>query len=121
MPVSSKDLADLIAAPPSGLNRGTAMSMQRRASSYGPDAAPKAAVFLNKFLEQPLPDGNVGRHPGNAVKMTADDLRRAESGEAEPLSDTERAWLERLPRDPAAVPFDDAVELAGLAQRFSPM
>jgi hypothetical protein len=121
VPVSSERLAEIIGDRPTAMNRGGAGHTLTLASTPGREGAPAAAVFLKKFFEQPVPDGNVGQHPANAVKMDADDMRRLDSGgKAEPLSDTERAWLEHLPKDPAAVTFEDAPALAALAQRFSP-
>src|SRR4051794_31683887 len=102
------------------MNRGSAMYALHAASGYGPGAAPKAAGFLQRFIDLPVPDRNVGQHPRDAVRMNADDMRRADSGNAEPLSPAELAWLQRLPSDPAAVTFDDATALAGMAERLSP-
>jgi hypothetical protein len=122
--VPSKMLAEIIAAPPSKMNRGAAMFALRetdREWGLARDRAPWAGEFLQKFIDQPVPDRNFGQHPRDAVRPTADDLRRADSGTAEPLSPVELAWLERLPKDPAAIPFEDATVLAGMVQRLSPM
>lgn len=70
-------------------------------------------LFLQEVEETtPAPKGDKYPHPADVQQVR----RVAKPG---PLTGTDLAWLDRLPRDPGQVRFDDARELATLRTRVN--
>jgi hypothetical protein len=114
MPLSSKQILDLIPPKPKAGLAGQLEGARR----FAPGANHMGQHVLTSFERQFLADieaSQSGRvrpenytHPGTTAHMTI-------RGDG-PLTPTELAWLDRLPRDPAEVSYQDARALAGLAQ-----
>jgi hypothetical protein len=105
---------DQILSVVNGLGRaGTKGRTQalRRANTQGPSRSTLTSAqndFLAAADEVPLQDLVQYQHPRAAGALPA-------RSRTDPLSPSELAWLQRLPTDPAQIPFDDAQRLLALA------
>jgi hypothetical protein len=101
----------------SNMNGGRAKSRLNHGSRAG-NLLPRAQrEFLEAVRDAP-------RRPSTAgVVHPEDEAGRAGNrrNKDEDLTPVELAWLQRLPLDPAAITFDDAVQLAALAGSVSKM
>lgn len=96
---------------------GRALGILRRDEHY-PSLPAAQREFVRAVYEaaREKPGAPV-QHPEDAAHRS----RRERRDERAELTPVELAWLDRLPRDPAQVRFDDAVQLATLARSISAM
>lgn len=102
--LSSRQITDMIKAPHTGVNVGRATFAARQART-GPRSHQQ---FAEDMANLPTPHTASVAHPEDAVRGAARNTKA--------LAPADLAWLDRLPRDPSAVPFTDATALAGMAQ-----
>lgn len=116
--LSSKQVLDLVSQNPShGLKGKIAYHQRAQRTSMnafnGPDSHRRLLDDLAAQCEAlPPPTAATYAHP-------ADDPRARSVKPVNGLTPSDMAWISRMPTDPAAVPFDDAVALAGLASGLS--
>jgi len=113
--LTSKQITDAIAQDPNHPSAAGKVAYLRRSlkSSMGVRTDPASHYqFADDLAAQHTP-GAPGaepyRHPGNDPKA------HAPGRGGTPLSPSDLAWIGRLPSDPTKMPYDDAVQLAGLS------
>lgn len=116
MNLSAKDIVRLL--DPSSMTAGAAMNRRRHASKPSSRVTTRQIAFLDAVIasKDDRKGDVVPTHP--EAGATRAQYRRDESTELSPI---ELAWLDRLPRDPAAVTFEDAERLAALSGQISAM
>ncbi|MCU1612777.1 MAG: hypothetical protein JWO98_317 [Frankiales bacterium] len=102
-PLSSQKVLDLIKAPATGVNNGRA----RFTAQSGRGATPAQKQFAEDMANLPAPQRTSTAHPADTVRG-AQAVHKA-------LSPSDLMWLQRLPQDPAQVPFQDAGTVAAMA------
>jgi len=116
--LSSKQILDLVSQNPSHALKGKIAYHQRAQRTSmnafnGPDSHKRLLDDLAAQCETlPPPTVTTYAHP-------ADDPRARSVKPVDGLTPADLAWINRLPNDPAQVPFTDAVSLAGLASGVS--
>ena len=123
------NLATRIADPGSA---GRLEAARRRLQPYGlsgASAGPQSHIQLIRELQeaaQTRPAIEKYSHPEHDQQAFTDASRQAGTARlnggkpaAHELAASDIAWLNRLPSDPAAVSYDDAVQLAGIAKASS--
>lgn len=100
--LSSRQIVSMISTPPSGIGVGRARFAARQAHG-GPASHAK---FAADMANQPVPKTTSVVHPEDAV--------RGQERQHKALAPADLAWLDRLPRDPAQVPFPDATTVAAM-------
>lgn len=125
MPLSSQIVELATSEPTRGqLGRVEALRRALRTGPNGPRMGGTATTtFLDDISQRPPWQPVVYTHPeqnaASAVRrrQVRDDVTG--TMRPEPLSATDAVWLQRVPQDPAQVPFDDAIQLARLAASFT--
>lgn len=102
--LSSKTITDMIKAPVTGVSVGRAAFAARQARG-GPRSHEKFAADMAAL---PAPTTTSVVHPEDAV--------RGQERQHKALAPADLAWLDRLPRDPSAVPFTDATTVAAMSR-----
>lgn len=116
--LSSRTILDLVSQNPSHALKGKVAYLagaQRTSMNAfnGPDSHRRLLDDLEAQCEAlPPPTAATYAHP-------ADDPRARSVKPVNGLTPADLAWINRLPTDPARVPFDDAVSLASLASGVS--
>ncbi|GAB6983525.1 hypothetical protein [Nocardioides pyridinolyticus] len=113
MKLTSKDIVGLLEG---GLANGQAMFHLSKRRQPGDLLSTRQRAFLEEVTRTGRKSGQVPEHPESGAAR--EQYRRDSDAE---LSAVELAWLDRLPRDPAQVRFEDAQRLAALAASISPM
>jgi len=111
--LTTNEITQHVAAPPSGLNAGALAHLAHRERG---NSTVKAEAFL-KDMQQQRPVGTAAtaqayQHPG---RLAYHSKPRPDG----PLTPTELAWLGRLPDDPTKTSFEDAAALGQLAANIS--
>jgi hypothetical protein len=113
--MTPKELLDLLSG--SNMNAGKAGARLRRGANPGSLLPRAQREFLETVRDTPRRTTTAGVvHPEDEAGRVANRRNKDED-----LSPVELAWLQRLPLDPAAITFDDAVQLAALASSVSKM
>lgn len=112
MMLTPGEITSLVSKPLTGVTRGRAMALERRERRQGSVGTQRTREFLAQMAAAPVPTLDTYTHPAVGYPQ------RLDSG---PLSPAEMAWLERLPREPAQITFDDAQALASLSASISSM
>lgn len=114
----SAALLALIAARPTGVNRGRALAHAQMANRRGLSPAGTDTTAAQRRFIQEMAAGAVVETAGYNHPATA---AVAVPRTGKELTAVEMAWLDRLPRDPAQVTWEDARSLAAMAsQSLSP-
>lgn len=112
--LSSREIVDIIAAPPTAMNMGKVRFLADREKKRSFSSSTRAQrAFIEAAQRTPVADP-VGtyRHPAAQPLPMRDNV---------PLSPVELAWLQRLPADPTQVSFDDAQALAAMDKAINPL
>ena len=118
MTLSSKQIVSLLGNRSSRSLSGSIEAAKRfgmtNATAYGPSIGGpvEQRTFLDDMQQlrsETPPADDRYLHPGQAAGAVA-------PGSDKPLSPADLAWLQRLPRDPAAITWEDARDVAKLAQ-----
>jgi len=114
--LTSKQITDAIAQDPNHPSAAGKFAYLRRSlkKSMGVRTDPASHYqFADDLAAQHEPGSGAAaepyRHPGNDPKA------HAPGRGGTPLSPSDLAWIGRLPTDPTKMPYDDAVQLAGLS------
>ncbi len=116
--LTSKAIIDHVTQPPSRFQAGkVAFDQKRLTDRMGNLVAP---VSHRRFLDEVAAQCADTNPTPASYQHPADDPKARPAGKpSDGLTPSDLAWINRLPADPAAVPFDDAVALAGLASGLS--
>lgn len=117
MPLTSKQVMSLISSPSSDRLKGSVEAAKRFGmtttgpfgSSYGGPVEQQRFLDDIQQVRSAAPADTRYLHPGQAAGAVAPNSDK-------PLSAADLAWLERLPRDPAAISWEDARQVAKMAQ-----
>ncbi|CCH77737.1 hypothetical protein BN12_220015 [Nostocoides japonicum T1-X7] len=121
--LSTGRLLRILDRDPTQMTKAMAGSMARVDAStalHGSGPSKAQAKFLTEMMQRidDLKELPTYRHPEQDAKALK---TRDGMGDGYQLSQADLAWLERLPRDPAAITYDDAVALASMARSISKM
>ena len=111
--LTTTDITDLITATPSKGRRGRMLAMQRQLNRDRNSSSAQRKLIAALLEQEPVASA-VYSHPERAVRL--DPVR---AGKAITLTESDRAWLSRLPTADK-VTFNDATELARLARQVEP-
>lgn len=100
--LTSSRIIGMIKAPATGVNAGKARFAVGRHQDV-----PSHAQFAADMAD-------IQRAPATVSAMHPADAVRGNTGRHKQLEPSDLLWLQRLPQDPAKVPFEDAVTVAGM-------
>lgn len=128
MPLTSRQILDLVTSRAGAGKAGAAMALKRQLNRPGKTTfgAADQRRFLQAFLDQ-RPDGagsttvkKTYAHPERAARQPVDMSGRGGPDLKSGLQPADIVWLQRLPTDPSQVTYTDAVQLAGLYNATKP-
>ena len=106
MAMSSMKILELLQAPATGMSRGRAFHARSEAKRPGTGATAAQRRFTEALTDLPRRTSEAYAHPATSAIGARH--------ETPALTPADLMWLDRLPRDPAQVSFNDARRLASM-------
>ncbi len=115
--LTSAQITDALTAKPTPMAHGALRYLERGEAKYGTGDTTHRRL-VSDLLDEPTAPSPPATYEHPAAAAMKSPAKRPGDGSLQP---SEIAWLQRIPADPAQVPFADAQQLAALSATLSPL